>query len=71
VFSTTMVVDDVALPRRSLTRRRAIYLGVLYEDAKKRSIFENCFARGLIVKIISKKSQISKNSLFRSKKKIF
>ena len=60
VFSTTTVVDDVALPRCSLTRRRATYHGVLYEDAEKRSIFRNCFTKGLIVKIVSKKGQITK-----------
>jgi len=37
-------------------------LGVLLHDAEKRSIFENCFARGLIAKKVSKKGQITKIS---------
>ena len=55
-----MVVDDVAPPRRCVIRRRVTYHGVLYENAEKRSIFRNCFPRGLIVKIVLKKSQIAK-----------
>ena len=62
VFSTTMVVDDVAPPRRCVIRRRATYHGVLYENAEKRSIFRNCFTRGLIVKIVLKKGQIAKKT---------
>ena len=35
-------------------------LGLAVYNAEKRSIFRNCFARGLIVKIVSKKGQITK-----------
>ena len=35
---------------------------MLLHDAEKRSIFENCFARGLIAKKVSKKDQIAKIS---------
>ena len=60
VFSTTRVIDDVALSRRYRTQcrdskpRRAV--------TWRRSIFENCFARGLITKKVSKKDKIAKIS---------
>jgi len=57
-----MVVDDVAPPRRCVIRRRVTYHGVLYENAEKRSIFRNCFTRGLIVKIVLKKGKIAKKT---------
>jgi hypothetical protein len=40
-------------------------LGVLLHDAEKRSIFENCFARGLIAKKFRKRAKLQKFHLFR------
>ena len=41
-------------------------LGLVVYNAEKRSIFRNCFARGLIVKIVSKKGQIKKKTTRRA-----